>query len=216
MFGVLLFGMVVGLVPRMSHAALDTPQILAYQGRLTDSTKVTVADGAKNMAFAIFDNSAGGTCLWSAANTDANLLTIDCAANVPDGTISITVTDGLFTVLLGDTTGNAQNSLPDTLFNTSSLRYLEVRVNGETLTPRRRLVSSATALQAGNASLLDTFDTSQSGGVAAVVPVTDTSGRLTLTGDPTGVISVLTINPAAAQVTASDLLLKKFLFSLYT
>jgi len=172
--GVLFILALLITLPSVSKAALDTPQILSYQGRLTDSNKVTVPDGAQSMSFIIYDAATLGTCQWSAANTDANTATTDCGLI---GTISTTVTDGIFNVLLGS---SPQNLLPDNLFNTTSERWLEIRIGGETLTPRRRIVSSATALQAGNASLLDSFNTAVTGIAAQFVPVTTATGALTL------------------------------------
>ena len=170
--GVLVFVSLAVLLPSVSKATLDTPQILSYQGRLTDAQKVTVPDGVRSISFIIYNDPVAvlvANCKWTAVGT--------CAS---PGTVSVTVADGLFNILLGDT-GSGQIALPDSLFNTTEGRWLEVRIDGETLSPRRRIGSSATALQAGNASLLDGFDTSQSGGSAAFVPVTDSGGHLTLT-----------------------------------
>src|SRR5690242_4730272 len=83
-------------------AAVSVPKIISFQGKLTDQNRITVADTARNMKFQIWDAASGGTCLWSASNTDANTSTVDCSS---PGNISITTTDGVFFVLLGDTTG---------------------------------------------------------------------------------------------------------------
>jgi len=185
--GVLVFTSLAVFLPAATHATLDTPQILSYQGRLTDAQKVTVADGSQNVKFAIFDAVAAGNCLWSAGDDAGDRVdttfsqAVDCPGNLPSTAISVSVTDGLFNVLLG---AAPQNALPDSLFNTASSRWLEITVNGETLSPRRKMASSATALQAGNASLLDGFNTSQAGGAGDFVPVTN-AGVLTLTGNIT-------------------------------
>lgn len=187
-----------------TQAALDVPQILVYQGRLTDDDRITVDDASYSMKFAIYDASSGGNCLWSAGDTDATTSTIDCSSNTPDGSISVTVTDGIFTVLLGDTS-DSQNALPDTLFDDNATLFLGVTIASDSeMTPRRRIGSAAFALQAGDADLLDSLDTDNDGCTTACVPVTDSNGNLVLTGDPQGSSvsdGTLYINPAAA---ASD------------
>ena len=158
-----------------------------------------MANGTQNVAFVLYDASSGGTCLWSSANTDANTATVDCGS---PGQISVTVTDGVFSVLLGDTTGNTQNVVPAIADSVSGL-YLGVRIGSDSeMTPRKRIVSSFLATESADADLLDGFDTAQAGGTSAFVPVTTANGNLVLTGAPqgTGVTQgVLTINPASAS-----------------
>ncbi len=190
-----------------TQAALDVPQILVYQGRLTDDDRITVDDGTVSMKFAIYDASSGGNCLWSAADTDATDTTINCSSNTPDGEISVTVTDGIFTVLLGDTTAS-MNALPDTLFDDNATLFLGVTIESDSeMTPRRRIGSAAYALQAGDADLLDSLDTDNDGCTTACVPVTDSNGNLVLTGDPQSTAvsgATLYVNPAAP--TANEIL----------
>ena len=185
-----------------AQAALDVPQVLVYQGRLTDDDRITVPDGSYSMKFAIYNASSGGTCLWSAGDDDATASTIDCTANTPDASVSVTVTDGIFTVLLGDTSAS-MNALPDELFddNGSSL-YLGVTIGADAeMSPRRRIGSAAFALQAGDADLLDDLDTDSDGCTEACVPVTTANGNIVFTGDPQGTgvnQGTVYINPAAA------------------
>ncbi|PIR47769.1 hypothetical protein COV06_02125 [Candidatus Uhrbacteria bacterium CG10_big_fil_rev_8_21_14_0_10_50_16] len=184
-----------------THAALDVPQILTYQGRLTDDSRITVDDATITMKFAIYDASSGGNCLWSAGDNDANSATIDCTSNTPDLGISVPVVDGMFTVLLGDTTAS-MNALPDTLFDNNSTLYLGVTISTDSeMTPLRRIGSAAFAIQAGNADLLDNLNTVNSGCTTACVPVTTSAGNLVLTGDPQSTLvsgGTLYINPATA------------------
>ncbi|MFH1404817.1 MAG: hypothetical protein ABIH21_01810, partial [Patescibacteria group bacterium] len=141
------------------YAALDVPQLITFQGKLTDDSRITVEDGSYNLKFAIYDSASSGTCLWSADDTDASSTTIDCASDTPDGSISVTVTDGVFNVLLGDTTGGAQNALPDDLFDDNSTLYLGLTVGSDSeMTPRMRLASAPYAMQAGDSDLLDGMD----------------------------------------------------------
>ncbi len=184
-----------------ASAALDVPQLITYQARLTDGDRITVDDASYNMRFAIYDAATAGTCLWSADDTDTNSATIDCPSNAPGGAISVTVTDGIFTVLLGDTTSNAQNALPDTLFDDNATLFLGVTIGSDSeMSPRKRIASSPYALQAGDADLLDSLNTDNDGCTSACVPVTNSNGNLVLTGDPQSALAaggVLFINPAS-------------------
>ncbi len=176
------FGSWAFFLPTMRiSAALDVPQLISFQGRLTNNNRITVPDGNQNIKFGIYTASSGGTCLWSAANTDSNTATIDCPSNAPGGAVTINVTDGIFYALLGDTTAS-QNALPDTLFDANITLFLGITVGADAeMTPRVRLASSPYSMQAGSADLLDAFNSSQAGG-NNVVSVTDASGNLVLTG----------------------------------
>jgi hypothetical protein len=176
------FGSWAFFLPTMRiSAALDVPQLISFQGRLTNNNRITVPDGNQNIKFGIYSASSGGTCLWSAANTDANTATIDCPGNAPGGAVTVNVTDGIFYVLLGDTTAS-QNALPDSLFDNNATLFLGITVGSDAeMSPRVRLASSPYSMQSGNADLLDAFNSSQTGG-NNIVAVTDGSGNLVLTG----------------------------------
>ena len=108
-------------------AALDAfaqaPQLLNYQGRLTDPGGAP-RNGSFSMGFTIL----GGTSSWSETQT-------------------VNVANGFFSVLLGSVT-----PFPADLFTSGQtdtfgpLRYLRVSVNGETLSPDIRIVSAAWAI----------------------------------------------------------------------
>lgn len=104
-------------------AALATAAPLPYQGILTDAKGIPVADGQTPIAFAVFKGSVGGAPLWSEART-------------------VQTRKGLFSVGLGEV-----NPLPDSLFAQDSL-FLDVMVNGTSLTPRSRLGASPWAFRA--------------------------------------------------------------------
>lgn len=186
-----------------TEAALDVPQLITYQARITDANRITVDDGALNFKFAIYDAASAGNCLWSADDTDATSTTIDCASDTPDGSISLTASDGIISVELGDTTANEQNALPDALFDDNATLFLGVTIGADAeMTPRKRITSAPYALQAGDSDLLDSLDTDNDGCTAACVPVTDANGNIVFTGDPQGnAVSqgVMYINPASAD-----------------
>ncbi len=116
-----------------AQAAEGISHTINYQGKLMDSTGNLVADGNYNMAFVIYDAASVGNQLWSASTTNG----------LPTGTtstISVTVTSGLFSVLLGDVS-NGQVAFPDSLFNNDSL-YLGVTIGADSeMLPRKRLSS---------------------------------------------------------------------------
>jgi hypothetical protein len=144
-----------------TSAFADVPQLLNYQGNLA-GTDGTPKNGTFTMTFAIYDAQTAGTQLptatpWSEAQ-------------------NVTVTNGVFNVLLGSVT-----SLPSTLFDggpadsRGPLRFLEISVDGETLTPRQRIASAAYAMHAPGASAASSF-----GGDGSDGPLTISSGVSTI------------------------------------
>ena len=133
----LALGLVLAtLAVTATHAAV--PMLLNYQGRLS-APDGTPKNGSFTMVFSFYDAEDGGDALpsgtpWSETQT-------------------VTVTDGVFNVLLGSVT-----ALPATLFeggpsdSAGPLRFLHVVVDGETLAPRRRVASAAYAISGGSAS----------------------------------------------------------------
>jgi len=103
--------------------AQNAPQLLNYQGRLTDA-----AGAPRNGSFAMSFAILGGPSGWSEAQ-------------------SVTVANGFFSVLLGSVT-----PFPADLFTGGAtdsygpVRHLQVTVGGETLTPNIRIVSAAWAI----------------------------------------------------------------------
>jgi YVTN family beta-propeller protein len=123
------------------HAATPST-IITYQGKLLASgTPVTTT---LPMKFVLYDDPTGGTARYTAAGTLPTT-----------STVSITPTSGLFSINLGDTVGingnPISNAIPDTLFSTYPDLYLEVTVNGQTLTPRKRLTAAPYAIHSATA-----------------------------------------------------------------
>jgi len=123
-----LFVLCVCLVPQFLQA--QAPQLLNYQGRLDSSG--TPVNGTKSIVFSIYTAATGGSLLWTETQS------------------SVTVTNGVFSVLLGSVT-----AFPGTLFTGLGDRYLETSIGGTVLSPRFRFTSVAYA-----------FRTSQADGVA--------------------------------------------------
>ena len=106
----------------------QAPEIFRYQGRLVDGTNLVNA--TLPMSFKLYDALSGGTKLYEDSN-------------------SVLVVDGLYSTTIGDNT--VYGSLIDAL--TNSAVYLELTVNGETLSPREQLVSVPYALNYKNSTL---------------------------------------------------------------
>src|SRR5690242_18270424 len=117
--------------------ALAAPGIssrLNYQARLMDPSGFPVADGTYSVKFSLYDAPTGGTRLWTASGT----------LGAPTA-ISVSVQNGLFTVLLGDT---GQNSLDTVNWNQDAL-YLGVTIAADSeMTPRKLLASAPQAFNA--------------------------------------------------------------------
>lgn len=89
-----------------AFAAQTVPYKMNFQGRLTDSSGNVVANGLYNLQLKLYDASTGGTLLWSETRETTN---------------RVQVTNGLFSVQLGDVT-----ALSPTLFNNATARYFEI------------------------------------------------------------------------------------------
>lgn len=133
------------LAPAVGAGAAPPPDV-AYQGRLLDATGAPLT-GFVDLELRIFDQPADGTLLYAERHE------------------GVALRDGIFQILLG--TGSLpQGSFDADLFAASN-RYLEVAVDGETLSPRQPLSStpyafqSQFAVQAGNADQVGTVPASE-------------------------------------------------------
>ena len=121
---------------------LAAPQInnqINYQARLMDASGFPVADGNYSIIFSLYDQSATGTRLWTAAGT----------VGVPTA-LTVNIQNGLFTILLGDTSvsGGSQNTLDTVNWNSDQI-YLGVTINADAeMSPRKRFASAPQAFNA--------------------------------------------------------------------
>jgi len=90
----------------------QVPRTMNYQGKLTDDSGIAVS-GPVSITFHIYNTATGGTPLWSEAHA------------------SVTVTNGLFDVILGE--GTSMDMDFDVQY------WMELVVGGETLAPREKL-----------------------------------------------------------------------------
>jgi hypothetical protein len=148
-------------------------------------------DGTGYFKFAVV-NAAGDTTYWSNDGTSAG-------GGEPTNAVQLVVTDGLFNVLLGDTTlGGMTQALGADVFNGTE-RYLRVWFSSDgttftQLTPDRRIAAVPYALQAEEAKNADTLDGLQGSAYQQRVNGTCAGGNAirvinedgTVTCEPTG------------------------------
>jgi len=127
----------VTLILAAASAMGGVPQMISYQGRLTDDQGGPVS-GMYSIKFRVYDSSAGGSELWSS-----------------DGYVGAPVENGLFHHYIGES-----RPLPDSLSKYDSL-WLGIQIYNEPeeIDPRTRLVSAPYALMAGNANHAVNSDT---------------------------------------------------------
>lgn len=114
------------------HAAPGINQQIHYQGILKDSSGNAVSNGNYDIVFRMYTASSGGSVLWTGTYTAAN-------GN------AVTVTNGVFSVLLGSGTGNSLSSVD---FNQDTL-YVGITVGSDSeMTPRQRVGAVAQAFNA--------------------------------------------------------------------
>lgn len=118
------------------------PNLMNYQGKLTDTDGISMADGAYNMRFSLFDAATGGNQLWNAP--------------APFGEEqSVAVSGGIYNVQLGaivplDSTFFTSNAiwLELVIYNTSTASW-------ETMVPRQLITTVGYAFKAANSEQLE-------------------------------------------------------------
>ena len=159
--GLLIVAVVLVLLSLNSQAAAAPPSVVSYQGKVLQNG--VSASTSLDMTFKLFNTSTGGIELYSYTET-------------------IIPSSGLFSALLGD---SLINPLDPKIFRDNSDLYLEVVIEGETLYPRKRIV---TVPYAFNARYLDGYGVSLTPTNTNYIPVADsdggfTFGNVTTTGD---------------------------------
>ncbi|MBU0701691.1 hypothetical protein KKE26_10455, partial [bacterium] len=82
LIGVLVLGLVLGLC---AQAECSVPQLMNYQGKLTNASGMAVSDGNYSIQMSIYDAASGGTPLWQETQT-------------------IFISNGIFSLVLGSIT----------------------------------------------------------------------------------------------------------------
>lgn len=109
-----------------AQAQSTPPSMLAFHGKL--AAEDGPVDGTINVQFELFDSASGGTSVWTEAHD------------------ALEIKAGAFSAVLG------QSTPITTSLVTASRLYLEITVNGETLSPRMAIVSVPYALKADDAN----------------------------------------------------------------
>jgi hypothetical protein len=121
------------VISSLAHS--EVPQMINYQGRLTDSDGIPI-DATVSITFTIYDDSTGGATIWTETHN------------------SVTVTGGLFDVLLGSTV-----PVNDSVFS-DPIRYLGIIVGGDSeIQPRTRIVTAPYACRAVYSDVADHAET---------------------------------------------------------
>jgi hypothetical protein len=164
----LLTALLTAIILGLAFKVYAAPNLINYEGRLTDSSGSPLT-GTYNLRFSITADLAGSTTVWG-----------------PEANNNVTVANGVFAVVLGETT-------PITTAEFSSdVRYLKLEIanpptsttNYETLTPLTQVVSVAYALKAAAA------DNVSGGYVSRIIPGTN------ITIAPVSGTGAVTINAA--------------------
>jgi hypothetical protein len=152
--------------PRAYPAALTPPKrVLSFQGRLTDSSGNPITS-ATNMVFKLYNVSSGGTALWNSGS---------CTIS-PD-------TDGIFSLILGKTSGDGYScpsatEIDASVFSENPEVWLEITVgtppNDEVLEPRIQIATVGYAL---NAETLQGYPPASPAQVNTI-PVVDSDGNI--------------------------------------
>ncbi len=120
------------LLPQLATA--QVPQLVNYQGRVAVGT--VNFEGAGSFRFALV-NAAGTTTYWGSSADTAP------ADGVPDTAVALTVTKGLYSVLLGDTSVANMAAIPASVWTNADVRlrvWFNDGVNGnQLLTPDQRI-----------------------------------------------------------------------------
>ncbi|MFO7664037.1 MAG: hypothetical protein R6X18_15790 [Chloroflexota bacterium] len=134
-----------------------TPQ-MSHQGRLLDASGNPVPDGDYEIVYRLFHVATGGTAVHTENRT-------------------VAVQDGLFTTDIG-----LSAAIDPTLFSRAT--WLEIEVDGETLTPRQRLQGAPYAFSLTSGSVVqgaETIDRDYAGqqDTGAALTVWNTDGTVT-------------------------------------
>ena len=155
--------------------------LINYQGYLTDDSG-TPLSGKQSVNFRLYSLETGGFFFWQEEQL-------------------VVITDGVFNVHLG-----AVAPLPATVFNLDTI-YLEIQIFNadsvwETLRPRQQFTSSAFAVRAGNADMLegqtlsdldtDYVNAGEVDAVTAAMIVDDSIGASDLGDDSVGAAEIIT------------------------
>ncbi len=174
---VLLAFLVILVVPAYG----EVPHIINYQGRVAVGT--TNFDGSGTFKFSFVD-AAGTTAYWS--NDGSLSLTPGAITpeSQPAAAVSLVVTKGLYSVLLGDLTLANMTAIPNSVFVNSDVRmriwFNDGTHGSQLLTPDQRLAAVGYAMVASTLQSGATISSSTSAPAASISNSTDNPAALSL------------------------------------
>lgn len=116
------------------------PQLINYQGKLTDANGDPLPTAEYTLEFNIYDNSTTKTCVWGPQIFDG-------ASEAGHGA-KVPVVHGYFNVILGPV-DTGDRSIMNAFSGPN--RYLGIRLNGsQEIQPRQQILSAPYAITAGN------------------------------------------------------------------
>ncbi len=125
---VLILGLAVSAIagahPKFATAAINKE--INYQGKLLNTLNETVNDGSYNLRFRLYTASSGGSPLWTETWCYSPDSGSTCNGSGTDS--RLTITDGLFSTMLGNIASLSSIDFNQTL-------YLGVEVGGSAATP---------------------------------------------------------------------------------
>ena len=137
----LILGSVLSLV---TLASAQVPQMINYQGRVAVGDPAVNFNGTGEFKFALV-NGDGSASYWSNDDTSTE-------GSEPTAAVSLTVTKGLYSVLLGDGTLANMTAIPSSVFANSDVRlrvWFNDGSNGsQLLTPDQRIAAGGYAMVA--------------------------------------------------------------------
>jgi len=179
-FALVMLGIFGGM--KTVFAAATPPSIITYQGKLLSSG--TAVNATTSIQLLIYDASAGGTLLYTAGGTIGTPAEIDVPIN-----------NGIFSVNMG---AAGTNNVTSTVLADNATLYLEVIVEGTTLSPRKRLTATPYAL---NSTYLMGYGLATAS-TTEFIPRADANGNFSFTGTPQSSAvdgGVMYINPVSAD-----------------
>jgi len=162
-----------------SDSEAQVPQIINYQGRVVVGT--TNFDGAGQFKFALV-NGNGSITYWSNDGSST-------AGSQPTSAVTLTVTKGLYSVSLGDTSLTNMTAVPANIFTNSDVRlrvWFNDNANGfQLLTPDQRITAVGYAMVANTAQSVPAGAITSTNIAAGAVGSSQLAPSITLSGTVT-------------------------------
>ncbi|HBB67755.1 MAG TPA: hypothetical protein DCZ93_10760 [Elusimicrobia bacterium] len=155
------------------------PQILNFQGRLTESE--TIVNGPKNLIFRIYDSQEGGAPIFSEEHVGDN---------------AVVVSSGIVNVLIG---GLSEGGIPQSVFGDAE-KFIEIEVDGVVL-PRQRMASAAYAFRSAVSNYAERASTATYAERAHYVDKETVVNITTMTAVSVNVTSITVMNIVISSAT---------------